>query len=244
MENAVIIQHLHQFLVTQEAQPPDKQTADYYASLRGIPADGISLGSTPSFFFARLVCNSTGVGTSSFGDTETQRTVALDYTTDELLFIDGHIGAGAKGLSLFYLKPGETVNYYDLKESHRPATAYGYKLHEQSFHDLNFQLKDHRLNRHEVKLTRGPFRLPIRPIFATLPEDGKKITIGYLYENDGQEHIIIEPDAPEMEKDKSGCAPWMFLGFIFPPILIVAAIKLLVVPHMKQRIEEQTGAKL
>lgn len=145
-------------------------------------------------------------------------------------------------ISLFYLKPGERITYYDLKESDRPAKAFGYRLHSQAFHDLNFQLTDHRLNRHRVELTKGPFRLPIRPIFATLPDDGTKVTIGYLYEKDGQEHIIIEPEVPKATEDKSGCAPWMFLGIIFPPILIVAAIKLLV-SHIKHRVENQTGVK-
>lgn len=244
MENAVIIQHLHQFLDEQESKPPNKEAAALFASLKKVPAEGISLGNPPSCFFARLVCNSTGVGKSSFEGTQTRRTVALDYVTDELLFIDGHVGAGAKGLSLFYLKPGETINYYDLKESWRPATAYGYKLHLQSFRDLNIQLEDHRLNRHSVEMTKGPYRFPIRPVFATLPDDGTKVTIGYVYEMNGQEYIIIEPEIPAGKEEKPGCAPWMYLGIIFPPILIVAAFKLLFVPYFKRRVEEQSGAKM
>lgn len=82
MENALIIQHLQRFLAEQAAKPPDKRTAHLYAKLRSVAEDEISLGNPPSYCFACLRCNSTGVGKSSFEGTETQRTVARDYVTD------------------------------------------------------------------------------------------------------------------------------------------------------------------
>ena len=102
------------------------------------------------------------------------------------------------------------------------AKSEGFRLHSQYFRDLNFTVYDHRLNRHQVNVTKGPFTLPIRPIIATISEKGDKITIGYVYEKDGKEFIIIEPEDPGKLGKKSGCAPWMYLGIIFPPILLVA----------------------
>lgn len=245
MENALIIQHLQRFLAEQDGKPTDKRTACLYAKLRSVTEDEISLGNPPSYCFACLRCNSTGVGKSSFEGTETQRTVARDYVTDEKLFIDGHIGAGVKGLELFYLKQGEQILYYDLKESARAATEYGFRIHQQYFRDLNFMLTDHRLNRHTVELTKKPFQYPIRPIFATLRHDGTKITVGYLYEKDGREFVLIEPELPDRKQrnDGIGCAPWMLLGIVFPPVLIAAGICLLV-KYGKRKAENMTGVRL
>ena len=225
MENKKILNHLQEFIESKQKQETDKKTERTLSVLKSITEDSISIGNTPQYFFANIKCNSTGVGRSSFQGTETQRTVAQDYITDEYLFIDGHVGAGAKGLSLFYLKPNQTINYYQKSDIIKVAKEYGFQLHLQYFRDLNFMLYDHRLNRYTVNVTKGPFTYPIRPILATISEEGDKMTIGYIYEMNGQEYIIIEPD--DVDKigkaaKKSGCAPWMFLGIIFPPIWLVA----------------------
>ena len=144
------------------------------------------------YFRAVIDCNSTGVGESSFEGTKTQRTVALDYTTQEHLYIDGHIGAGEKGLSIFVLKPGETTLYHSKDDIVKVAKRQGYELHLQNFRDLNFRLTDHRLNRYNVRVTKGPVSYPIRPILARYNDKGDMCTIGYLYEQDGVEYIIVK----------------------------------------------------
>lgn len=225
MEKSQILNHLGKFIESRQKNEVDKKTARLLQVLKTVTEDSISFGDAPKYFFAYIECNSTGVGTSRFQGTETQRTVARDYITDEHLFIDGHVGAGVKGLELFYLKPNQTINYRLKSDIIKVAKEYGFQLHMQHFRDLNFTLSDHRLNRHTVKVTKGPFAYPIRPIFATISQKGEKIAIGYIYEKDGKEYIIIEPEDPaEIKKaaNKSGCAPWMFLGFVFPPIFLVA----------------------
>ena len=206
--------------------------------LKGIKAEDIAIGEEPEYFYAYMECNSTGVGESSFGGTTTQRTVALDYKTDEFLFIDGHVSAGQKGLEIFLLKPGETINFYKKDDIVKVAKTHGFNLHMQYFRDLNFRLTDHRLNRYTVKVTHGPTTYPIRPILAKYNDKGNMCTIGYLYEKDGMEYIIIEPADIDSDKDaffkKTGCAPWMFLGFLFPPIFLVA-IFVMLVKYYKER---------
>ncbi|MBQ8311562.1 MAG: hypothetical protein IJX80_11180 [Clostridia bacterium] len=227
MEKKEILYYLCDFIESKQKNETDKKTERLLSVLKSVTEEAISFGDAPSYFFAYIECNSTGVGTSSFQGTETQRTVARDYVTDEYLFIDGHVNAGAKGLSLFFLNPNQTINYYKKSDIVKVAKEFGFRIHLQYFQDLNFTLSDHRLNRHTVKITKGPFTYPIRPIFATVSEQGEKITIGYIYEKDGQEYIIIEPeDYGEVRKKahKSGCAPWMLFGLVFPPIFLVALL--------------------
>ena len=101
----------------------------------------------------------------------------------------------------------------------------------QKFRDLNFLLTDHRLNRYNVRITNGPKTYPLRPILARYNDKGDVCTVGYLYEKDGVEHIIIEPSEIVDDKKnllkKLGLAPWMLLGIICPPVLIAAVFVVL-----------------
>ena len=223
MEKTEILKHLQKFIESKQHVKCDKKTARLYSVLQSIHEEHLSLGNLPNYFFAYLECNSTGVGRSSFEGCETQRTVARDYVTDEYLFVDGHIGTCEKGLSLFFLKPNQTIHYHQKGDIIKLAKRYGMQLHAQYFSDLNFRVSDHRLNRHTVQVTQGPFSYPIRPIFATISKKGEKITVGYVYEKDGKEHIIIEPEMSRntSTSENSGCTSWMFLSIIFPPLLIV-----------------------
>ncbi len=241
MEKSEVLRHLRKFIDEKKKEEKSKENEKMISALQFVTEEGITFGDAPKYFFAYITCNSTGVGKSHFQGTETQRTVARDYVTDEHLFIDGHVGAGAKGLSLFYLKPNQTIHYYAKSDIERVATMKGYEIHSQYFRDLNFSLEDHRLNRHTVNLTKKPFTYPIRPIFATVSEKGDKITLGYVYERDGVEYIIIEPDG----LDKIGAAggfkfsPWMLLLFLFPPLLLL-------IPFIwigKSKAERMTGYK-
>ncbi len=225
MEKTQIISQLREFIKANRKKESDKKRKRLLALLENVTSNAISVGNAPNLFWAYMECNSTGVGTSTFKGTETQRTVARDYVTDEYLFIDGHTGAGVKALQLFFLKPNQTIHYYNKNDVTSIAKQYGFRLHLQYFNDLNFNLSDHRLNRHTVHVTRGPITYPVRPIIATVSKKGDKMTIGYVYEKDGVEHVMIEPDDSLNGGDKakeSGCAPWMFLGFLFPPIFLVA----------------------
>ena len=121
------------------------------------------------------------------------------------------------------MKRGQSIRYYSKNEIVKLAKETGYQLHLQYFSDLNYYLHDHRLNRYSVNVTEGPFTYPIRPIIASVSEDGDKFTLGYIYEKDGQERILIEPDeeAALTDESRKGCSGWKLLGFLFPPILLI-----------------------
>lgn len=206
----------------------DKKTAKVVAALEKATEGDISFGDNPQYFYARLNCNSTGVGVSSFENTKTQRTVAMDYTTEEFLFIDGHEGTAVKGLELFHLKPGETVNYYKKSKMADVAASCGAKLHLQQFKELNFIIKDHRVNRYTASITRGPFSAPICPVFVSVMDVDQPVFIGYVYQKDGKEYVLIElKDIRNAGKGKSVFSPWMLLSLIFPPLLLVSVVVIL-----------------
>ena len=144
-------------------------------------------------------------------------------------------------MGLFYLKGNETINYYAKSDIERVATQKGFQLHSQYFRDLNFSLSDHRLNRHTVNITKKPFTYPIRPMIATVSEKGEKITLGYVYEKDGMEYIIIEPDGLDQLGSLGGFQwkPWMLLLLLFPPLLLLIPIIWL----GKSKAERMTGFK-
>ena len=128
MEKTEILRHLGIYIDSQKEKDPDKNTEQTLSVLKSLTEKEISFGEQPRYFFAYVECNSTGVGTSTFKGTETQRTIARDYVLEERLFIDGHIGAGAKGLSLFYLKPNQTINYYKKSDITKLAKEQGFRI--------------------------------------------------------------------------------------------------------------------
>lgn len=226
MEKREILKHLRDFIEAKKGTDVDKGLLRTLEALENVKEEDILIGEEPKLFNAYMECNSTGVGESRFEGTKTQRTVALDYVTDEYLFADGHMGAAQKALSLFVLKPEETTTFRSKEDIAKAAKEYGFILHSQKFRDLNFLMVSHRLNRYTTKITKGPKSYPVRPIFAKLDDKKDPFTIGYVYVKDGAEYIIIEPEeASGFGKlaNSFGCAPWMFLGLIFPPILVVAA---------------------
>ena len=225
MTKSSILQYLKQY-VRKELQTGnyiDKKAEKIFTIIESAAEEDIILGDCPNYFCAYMECNSTGVGTSYFEGTTTQRTVALDYTTDQYLFIDGHEGAAVKGLEIFYLKEGETINYYRKDSIRDLADMYGSDLHIQNFRDLNFLIKSHRLNRYTVKVTKGPFSYPIHPIFLASINKEHPTLVGYVYTIDETDYIIVDFKDVEVERKKrSWFSPWMLLGFFFPPLFIVA----------------------
>ncbi len=228
MDNANILTELSKYVDTlQTIKPPDKKTKNQIATLSKIKAEDISLGDSPNYFFARIECNSTAVGSSYYNGTETRRTVARDYTTPEYLFIDGHEETGKKGLELFYLKQGQTINYYLKKNILKVANSYGLRLHMRDFRDLNFTLSSHRINRHKVHITKDPFSFPIRPIYAQIANSENKFVLGYTYEDGEKKHIVIEPEKKAFEKNSIlDRGFFKILLWIFcPPLAIILAIR-------------------
>ncbi len=225
MEKSEILRHLREFLSSQKEDTLDKKTIAFYATLRTVGENQISFGEQPRYFYARIECNSTGVGESSFEGTKTQRTVAKDFITDEMLFIDGHEGAASKGISLFLAKEGQIVYYKKKSAIETIADLEGRARHRQDFSDLNMRMTDHRVNRYTTHLTRKPFTYPIRPVFAKLSEkEEDTATLGYVYEMNDAEYIIVEPQAPAKPLNKAKLALWIALGIICPPILIAGLI--------------------
>ncbi len=227
MDNTKVYIELRKYIDSlQISKPVDKKLQRVIIGLSSIKEDDLLPGNRPNYFFAHVECNSTAVGSSYYNGTETRRTVSRDYVTPEYLFIDGHEKTCKKGLELFYLKKGQSITYHHKKDILKVANYFGTMLHKQDFHDLNFTLSSHRINRHEIHISEGPFSFPIRPIFAQIKKTEEKIFIGYVYEYHGNEHIIIDPEKTAFKR--KGILDRKFfnvlLWIIFPPLAIFLAI--------------------
>lgn len=225
MTKTLILQYFQNYAQThQNDEGVSKNLGALYSEILKATEKDILLGECPSYFCAYMKCNSTGVATSMYKGTETQRTVALDYITDEYVFIDGHEGAGRNGIGVFVLKPGdEPVICYSKDSMEKLAEKYGFELHIQQFKDLNFLYKSHRLNRYNAVVTKGPVKLPIRPVFLSILTAEQPICIGYVYEKDNKEYFIVDfQDVDKPKKKNTVFSWWMLLGFVFPPIFLVA----------------------
>lgn len=220
MEKSTALSHVKKH-VKEQLKPKaetDKRINKILPVLEGLKEEDLSFGPLPKYFCGYLECNSTGVGRSTFGNTETQRTVARDYVTDECLFIDGHEGTCKKGLELLLLKEGQQVNYYKKSEMKKVANKYGVLIHSQYFRDLNFSVSDHRVNRYTFHQTKEEFSAPIRAIFMKDKEEDKKIKLGYVYEKDGQEYVLVEIDHNQIGIKKRLNGLLILLGIMFPPL--------------------------
>lgn len=227
MENGEITKALHKYIAERRKESLSRKETKLLDRLEAVGAHDISLGKGPVIFSARLVCNSTGVAVSSFGGTETQHTVARDYETDEYLIIDGHFGAGVTALKLFYPKLCGMPCLPKAKIE-KAAKEYGYQLHYQYFRDLNCMMRDHRLNRYSVDLTSEYTKPPVRPIYAKIEKSDEVLVIGYVYEKNGKENILIEPDIEAFSASKHSFEfIWFILGFIFPPLFLVGLFMML-----------------
>lgn len=227
MEKSTVLLHLQEYLKNefQSAANQNKRLQGLLPKLKSMKAEDISFGPLPTFFCAYLQCNSTGVGESSYQTTDTRTTVARDYQTDEFLFADGDEGTCQKGLELIMLKPGENIQYQRKSDIEKIAKKYGWQVHGQYFRSLNISMRDHRLNSCEIKYTKQPFKLPIRAIFGRINEDQKAV-LGYVYEKDGDEYILIEINAPESEnKATAKNLFFILLCIVFPPLILVYFIK-------------------
>lgn len=212
-----VLRHLGNYIESERK----KGNKNSFSTLENITAEDISFGEEPIYYFAYIQGNATGEGSSYYQGTETHRTVNMDFTTDEYLFIKGHEGAARQGLSLYYLKENQTIPYH--KESEIKDLAYfrGFDVIRQNLTDLNFSGPGpYRVNRSKVMVTKGPFKYPIKPIFATVSKKGKQITLGYIYEMNEETYILIEPSGGNIEvSKKTGCL-LAIAGYIIVSLII------------------------
>ena len=228
MEKTTVLQYLKRHVETELKASPqkDKREKRLLSQLGSLSERDISFGPLPKYVYGYLECNSTGVGRSTFGNTETQRTVSRDYVTDEILFIDGHEATCKKGLELLLLKQGERINYFKKSEMKKAANHYGVLIHGQYFRDLNFSVYDHRVNRYVFRQTKQEFSAPIRAVFMKNEKEDKKILLGYVYEKDRTESVLIDIDYKELNGKglKNLLIP---LGILFPPLGFILLVSYL-----------------
>lgn len=193
-----VIAKLKTYLQSDAWQKIKNKNKKYAQFLESITEDDIDWGAKPGFIKGRVHGNSTGVGESSYGNTTTQRTVAMNHVTGEKWFVARSCTANKKALERAFENFGFKGNFYYQKDIRSLAEKDGKSEINSHLYSLNFSPKSYRLNTYNVEYTSDVYWCKLWPIVATKTINGKKVQheIGYWEEHDGKEKIDIIPSPP------------------------------------------------
>ncbi|MBQ9121822.1 MAG: hypothetical protein IJY12_05640 [Clostridia bacterium] len=219
-EQDLILSHLKQYLGEGWSEKARRKNADFAAAVEALSANELTFGAQPTFVYGYVEGSSTASGEKEYGNTKSQRTISMEFSTNTCLFIDPDENRASKETCKAapkYLKniPAEI---HSTAESESMANRYGKDLCRQSLWDLDYSMKEYRLNRFHFRAASDPFKAPIWPIYgATLLKGKVKDTLlGYWIKEGGKDYIDIDIHIP-MTKTKK------FLIFGVIAILAVAA---------------------
>lgn len=201
-----------------------KRNPEFAAKIENVNEDSITFGNAPTFVTGYVTGNSTAVGESTYGDTTTQRTISMDFDTSEYLFISNRNSAEKSvckaAAKIFY----NGWSLHTIAESDLLAEKYGKGVCRQSLNDLNFNMKEYRLNRYNFVATSDNFTPEFWPMFFNYKVEDKElcVPIGYCYSNGNNDSIDINISIPLTGRQK-----WIIFGAIAAVVAVVALILIL-----------------
>lgn len=186
--------------------------------------DSISFGYAPTLASGYVTGNSTASGESTYGDTTTRRTISMDFDTEEHLFIS------SKNLAEKHVCKAAAKTFFSgwtlhtIAESDMIAEKRGRAVCSQSLSDLNFTMKEYRLNRYSFIPTADDLTLEFWPMYFNYKIEDKEysIPIGYCYSKDNKDYIDINVNIPLTKKQQL-----IIIGAAIAIIAIVALILLI-----------------
>jgi len=185
-----------------------KKNPNFASTIENLSAEKIHFGKQPTFVRGYVSGNSTASGESTYGDTTTRRTISMDFTTDEKLFISYSNKADdttCQAAADYVLKGFTNRDIYHQSDARSIAEKHGKNVCNRSLLDLNFFMKDYRLNRYDLHLTTNPFTVPIWPIYADITDENGKAYqkwIGYWYTKNNEDFIHLNIGVPMTGKNK------------------------------------------
>ena len=183
-----------------------KANPDFAIAIHSISAQDIHIKRGPVFMQGVVEGNATATGEKTYGDTTSRRTVSIDFSTEEYLFIGNNNTAPidvCKRASKMYMGSSNAV--YKQCEAETLAEKYGKKICRRNLNDLDFSMKEYRLNRYKLVETFKDYEVDYHPVYAHLKMRGGKeedYLIGYCYRKNGQEYIDIDFNVPLTAKQK------------------------------------------
>ncbi len=183
-----------------------KKNADFEIAVNKVRPEDITLGPGPVFVRGQVEGNSTAAGEKTYGDTTTKRTVSMDFTTPEYWFISDNNKAElsvCKAATKYYTGYSDVV--HTKHEAKTIAYDYGKTVCGRSLYDLDFNMKEYRLNRYKLIETGEDTHFDFYPAYAMVRyKSGKesKVHIGYCYRLEGEDHIDLNVGVPMTAKGK------------------------------------------
>ena len=203
-----VIDQLHQYINSEKIEAVKKKNPEFASALSNITENNIYYGNEPVLCFGTVYGNSTAVGTQGDAYNEITRTISLDFNSNTYIFVDKNTNTTASFVrkAQHILKKYQNYEVKYMIEAEEIAKKVGKQLCKRDLNDLNFQLSEYRLNRFEL-VEEDVITLPIREIKSEMFFENKKrtVTIGYIWENNGEEHVMIYFDndsIPMMKKKK------------------------------------------
>lgn len=201
-----------------------KRNPEFSEKIENASEDSISFGHAPTFVIGYVTGNSTASGENTFGDTTTRRTISMDFDTEDHLFISSK-NVAEKSICKVAAKTlykGWTL--HAIAESYMIAEKRGRAVCSQSLSDLNFIMKDYRLNRYNFIPLEDDFTPEFWPMYFNykIEEKAYSIPIGYCYSKGNNDYIDININVPFTKKQLL-----IIWGAITAVVAVVALILLL-----------------
>lgn len=192
-----ILEELRKHLDSSAMSKGKKNNPEFVAKLNAINPESIKFGDGAVFYDGYLQGNFTAVGEQSSGDVTSKRTISVDFSTETYSFIAGKQNSKLCEYANDIFKCRSNLHLDS--EMRDLAENYGKRLARQNLWDLNFSMKEYRLNRFSFVKT-GTLELPVWPMYTNI--DGKRVFLGYVYKKDDEKFIDFDISVPLTNKQK------------------------------------------
>lgn len=216
----IVIARLRAFIDAGGLKKARKNNPDFAETICSLKPEDIHFGSEPHFYEGYMHRSCTAMGEKRDGDYEMKRTVSLEFNTDTYVFVGGQQDMKlCKYASKRFLN---SESLYKSDDEYRLAEKYGKKLAGQELSDLDYWMKEYRLNRCSFVKT-DTFTLPIWPIYAQVAS--QQIFLGYWYEENQKSYTDFKISVP-LTKKQSRILFGIIGGIAIVILLLILLLKL------------------
>lgn len=193
--NQTVINELKEFINSGGLKKAQKSNSEFAKSIEELSPEQIYFGEKPSYIEGYCSGNCTAVGQKNDDKVESTRTISFNFETGSYTFIDNKTDTKLGKYAHKIFRKG--IDLHKPSECNLLAEEYGKKLARQELWDLNFSMKEYRLNRFSFN-KEGEYSLPVWPIYARIND--KSVFLGYWVDKDEKQTIDFKITAPLTKK--------------------------------------------
>ncbi len=213
----IVIARLRTFIDAGGLKKARKKNPDFAETICSLKPENIHFGSEPHFYEGYMHGSCTAVGEKKDGDYELKNTASLEFNTGTYVFVSGQQDIKLCKYASKRLLNSESL--YRRDDEYRLVERYGKQLARQELSDLDYWMKEYRLNRYYFVET-DTFTLPVWPIYAQVAS--QRIFLGYWYEEDQKSYADFMISVPLTKKQSR-----VLLGIIGGVALVILLLMLL-----------------